>query len=90
MQKCGCKKPLLVITDLYMRPQHLNGLETSTQLREVGYGGPIMVRTSQSEDDAAESGTIKSCMKNKVINFWLNKSNQGTFEEVVHNCTKSK
>jgi len=75
IKQCGCGKPRLVITDYFMGENSLNGMSTAVSLRQAGFDGSIIVRSSNSLDELSktESG-IKEATSTGIINSCLLKS----------------
>jgi len=69
MKLCACNKLRVIITDYQMGDNKLNGAETAKKLREMGYKGPLLMRTSEKLDELAEFHpylpTIVNCLIEK-------------------------
>jgi len=86
MKKHGCRQPALVITDLHMGANKLDGVETAIQLRKIGYNGPILLRSSDSREEIEKiHPNFEELMKDGTINSYLNKTFLVSFKEVVEN-----
>lgn len=49
MKNCGCRKLRMVITDYYMGEKKFTGYETAKTIREAGFEGPLLLRTSEKK-----------------------------------------
>ena len=73
VKACGCGKTALIISDYSMQRNKMNGVETILALREKGYEGPVILRTSEDQDfllrnhpeflDLLNSGVISRYVK---------------------------
>jgi len=48
--ECECRQLKLIIVDYQMGEGKLNGIEVCGKLRRMGYKGPLVLRTSESEE----------------------------------------
>jgi len=75
------KPPLLIITDMNMGENSINGIITAQKLRENGYTGPIILRSSESESHISE--VLHKELENGTITHYLEKINYADFKKIV-------
>jgi len=71
---CGCKKLFLVITDFNMGHENIDGVQTVDKLLNSGYGGNVVMRTSEDIDELSKKYTKLINMINEQTFSVLNKS----------------
>jgi len=83
-QKCGCETTRLVIIDYQMGEKKLNGVETCIQVRENGYKGHILLRTSESKDSLKTiHKDFEQLFKENIINVLVDKSDASFGESFI-------
>ena len=81
---CGCNGLILVIVDYSMGSGRLNGIETALRLRKAKYTGPIILRTSETEEYLqTRHHDYHSLIKGKVINEKVSKDNIKHIKDVI-------
>jgi len=87
MVTCGCKTLRLVITDYNMGHNKLNGVQTAKKLREVGYKGIILLRTSEKRSYLlGQHGDFEKMIEEKVIDVLIDKGDLKKGKEVIQCC----
>jgi len=85
---CG-QKPLLIVTDYNMGLHKLNGIETCLKIRKCGYKGPLILRTSETQEVLGKlQPDFKEMLKNKTINFFIEKSSHAKTKEILRSILK--
>jgi len=84
MLACGCNTLRLVITDYHMGNNKLNGVETARKLREAGYKGIILLRTSEKRSDLVKQHKdFEKMLEEKVIHVVIDKGNLKEGKEII-------
>jgi len=84
IKECGCSELLLIITDYQMGLDKLDGVKTSTYLREAGYIGPLILRTSESQEYLKEQhDDFGKLIEMKIISDVLDKSDIQNGKETI-------
>lgn len=84
IKECSCNGLLLIITDYQMGPEKLDGVKTSIHLRDVGYVGPLILRTSETQKYLEKQhDDFCKLMELKVINDVLDKSDIQSGKETI-------
>ena len=86
---CGCNKLMLAIIDYSMGDTKLNGVETAIKLRKSGYKGPVILRTSETEEYLnTQHIDLYFLFKTKVISEMVGKDNLKHIKEVIERYIK--
>jgi len=84
IKACGCEKVKLIILDYQMGDDKLNGVATAQKLRESGYRGPTLLRTSEKKEDLCERHeNFDILVKDKVIDTIIPKSDSKLGKEMI-------
>lgn len=84
IKACGCEKVKLIILDYQMGDNKLNGVATAEKLRENGYKGPTLLRTSEKKEDLYERHTnFDKLVKDKVIDTIIPKNDPKLGKELI-------
>jgi len=84
IKACGCEKIRLVILDYQMGDDKLNGVATAKKLRETGYGGPVLLRTSEKKEELERKHeNFEGLIKDKVIDTIVPKSDSKLGKELI-------
>jgi len=84
IQKCGCNELMMVITDYQMGERKMNGVDTCSKLRNVGYKATLLLRTSESFDDLQKNhSNFQLLIQTNVIDALLEKSNIKGGKEII-------
>ena len=83
-KSCGCGKLKLVITDFYMGSHNMNGMDTVLKLRELGFGGTIILRTSDAKQELLTAyPEMERMLKNKLISCFLDKTHLSSLKTAL-------
>ena len=89
MAKCQCNNLMVVIVDYHMGSNKLNGVQVCKELRSLGFEGPILLRTSESENSLLENHKdFLELIENKTINAMLKKSDSKLGKEAIKSYMK--
>ena len=77
MKNCSCpRKPKMAIIDYTMGPESLDGVDSARRLRELGFTGTIILRSSDSQSDIKFNHTdFDHLIKTEKINSYVSKAN---------------
>lgn len=87
---CTCGTLTMIITDYSMGIGKMNGVETLLAIREKGFKGPIILRTSEDREALNKlHGNFENLLETKEIECLLNKQNhletKSTIYELLRN-----
>mgnify|MGYP003578495853 CR=1 FL=1 len=87
---CPCGTLTMIITDYSMGIGKMNGVETLLAIREKGFKGPIILRTSEDREALNKlHGNFENLLETKEIECLLNKQNhletKSTIYELLRN-----
>jgi len=86
IKACGCKSLKLVISDYFMGNNNLNGVATCLKVRENGYTGPVLLRTSETQEHLnTQHENFSELLEEEVINQVLSKTEVNHGKEVIRN-----
>lgn len=89
IQNCSCGKTVLIITDYEMGHKRLNGIETIEQLRRRGYGGSVVLRTSEEREQLMKKhANFGEMLESEFINSYITKQNFKEAKETIQNLVK--
>ena len=88
---CGCNRPLLVIVDYFMGNYKLNGIQAVFKIRAAGYTGPIVLRTSETEEYLnARHIDFYFLFKTNVITEMVAKDNLKHIKEIIQGYVQKR
>jgi len=87
--KCQCNNLMVVIVDYHMGDNKLNGVQVCKELRNLGFEGPLLLRTTESENFLLEKHKdFLELIGNKTINALLKKSDSKLGKEAIKSYMK--
>ena len=90
-QHCGCDRPALIIVDYNMGSDKLNGVQTALKIRESGYKGPIVLRTSETQEYLrTRHMNFEQILKDGRINKLMDKDNISESKEAIQKYLTQK
>ena len=90
VQKCGCGKLKLVISDYLMGEDKLNGVQVCISIRKTGFSGAVILRTSESEKDLeVKHGNLKHLINKQTINEIMSKKDTVSCKNLMLNILKT-
>ena len=88
---CGCDRPALIIVDYNMGGDKLNGVQTAIKIRESGYKGPIVLRTSETQEHLrTRHMNFEQMLKDGRINMLMDKKNISESKEAIQKYLTQK
>jgi len=86
IKECGCKSLKLIISDYFMGNANINGVATCLKVREVGFTGPILLRTSETQEYLkTQHKNLSEILEEEVINQVISKTEVNHGKEVIRN-----
>ena len=86
---CGCGKLSLVITDYSMGSDKLNGVQTILNIRQAGYKGNVVLRTSETQEYLkTRHVNFEGLIKNGTISTMLDKDNMSMSKKMIQKYLK--
>ena len=82
---CRCtSRRLMIIVDYNMGKGKMNGIETALKLREIGFAGIIILRTSETDEYLKENHKdLERILERKAVNEILGKNNHNETKERI-------
>jgi len=87
IKACGCKSLKLIISDYYMGNANINGIATCLKVRESGYTGSVLLRTSETQEHLkTQHENFVELLEEQVINQIVSKTEVNHGKEVIRNA----
>ena len=84
IQACGCNKLMLVISDYSMGSNRLSGVETALRVRNAGYKGKVILRTSETKEDLRKNHVdFDNLFSTNIINVMVPKDNLKLSKQII-------
>ena len=85
--ECGCKKLKLIISDYFMGKDKMNGVKVCKSVRDMGYDGYTLLRTSETKTSLHSKHEDLDEMINKdIISRFLMKKDLKATKELILKC----
>ena len=89
IKKCRCNNLILLITDYNMGDEKLNGISTSVKVRDIGYKGPLLLRTGDSKESLMSAHEeLDSLLENKTIDAVIDKGDLKGGKQLIQACLR--
>jgi len=87
IKECGCKSLKLIISDYYMGNANISGVTTCLKVREAGYTGTVLLRTSETQEHLkTQHENFVQLLERQVINQVVSKTEVNHGKEVIRNA----
>lgn len=88
--QCGCSKLMLIITDYSMGNTKLDGINTASKVREAGYEGQVLLRTSETvEFLKSKHLNLDKIVGTRIIDELVSKADFQQGKEVIQDFLKT-
>lgn len=78
-----CGGPEIIISDYNMGNSHMDGIDTLLKIRELGFGGLTILRTSTSIESLTDDHMdLEEHIEKKDISFYIAKQNVGIQKQI--------
>jgi len=85
IKDCECQKLKLAIIDYQMGDRKMNGVEVCLKLRDLGYKGSIILRTSETEECLRKNHKDFDCLiKERIITALVSKCDSEGGRKIVN------
>jgi len=89
LKACKCSKLSLVISDYSMGENKLNGVETVLAVRDAGFQGAVVLRTSETRHDLIKDhSNFEELIRTGSITSYVEKAFVMNLKTVIYNCIK--
>lgn len=87
-KRCSCcQGPKMMISDYYMGLDQMRGVDVIMKLRELGYDGVTILRTSTSVRSISDDDfDIHSLLEDKKITYYIEKNNLKYQRDILRKC----